>query len=515
MKQVRLWRSREPQQQVKQFPQQDVNLYSDVEQNIQVLRSMYTDCEDIVFRSFAIGGTTKAYLVYIEGLSNKEEIDQNVLSPLMQESVTGFNDLMDGKRIPVSDIKEIKTFGECIEQISTGNPVLLLDKEDRGLSLALAKFEKRGVEEPIAEGVVRGPREGFTETIVVNMSLLRRRIKSPALKMKSLTLGRYTQTKVVVAYVEGIVDKTLVEEVMNRLKRIDYQGVLDSGEIEEFIEDNPSSPFPTLLDTERVDVVTYSLLEGRVAILVDGSPTVLVAPTSFFSLLQSPEDYHQRSIIGTAIRMMRYFFVGISLLLPSLYVAILSYHQEMLPTTLLLTVAASREEVPFPALVEALLMEVTFEALREAGIRLPKQVGAAVSIVGALVIGQAAISAGLASAPMVMVVALTGIASFMIPRFTAGIAMRLLRFPMIILAGTLGLLGVMLGIIGIVVHLCSLRSFGVPYLKPIAPLKVSGLLDTIVRAPVWARDIRTHLTGEYNKYTQSPGLKPGPDKGGD
>ncbi|GIM46183.1 spore germination protein [Collibacillus ludicampi] len=515
MKQVRFWRSREPQQPVKPFPQQDVNLYSDVEQNMQVLRSMYTDCEDIVFRSFAIGVTTKAYLVYIEGLSNKEEIDKNVLTPLMHESVVSLNDLLDGERIPVSDVKEIKTFGECIEQISIGNSVLLLDTEDRGISLALAKFEKRRIEEPVAESVVRGPREGFTESIVVNMSLLRRRIKSPALKMKSLKIGRYTQTKVVVAYVEGIVDQTLVEEVMNRLKRIDYQGVFNSGEIEEFIEDNPFSPFPSLLDTERVDVVTYSLLEGRVAILTDGSPTVLVAPTSFFSLLQSPEDYHQRFLIGTAIRWLRFLFVGLSLLLPSLYVAILSYHQEMLPTTLLLTVAASREEVPFPAFVEAFLMEVTFEALREAGVRLPKQVGAAVSIVGALVIGQAAISAGLASSPMVMVVALTGIASFMIPRFTAGIALRMLRFPMIILAGTLGILGIMIGIIAIVVHVCSIRSFGVPYLQPIAPLKVRSILDTIVRAPVWAMDVRTHLTGEYNKFKESPGLKPGPEKGGD
>jgi hypothetical protein len=269
------------------------------------------------------------------------------------------------------------------------------------------------------------------------------------------------------------------------------------------------------MNTERVDVVTYSLLEGRVAIIVDGSPTVLIAPMSFFALLQAPEDYHQRSMIATVIRWMRYLFVGMSLLLPSLYVAVLTFHQEMLPTALLLSVAASREEIPFPALVEALMMEVTFEALREAGIRLPKQVGSAVSIVGALVIGQAAISAGLVSSPMVMVVALTGISSFLIPRFAAGISLRMLRFPMIFLAGTLGLLGIMLGIIGIVVHVCSLRSFGVPYLQPIAPMKVSGLLDTLVRAPVWAMDVRVHLTGEYNEYNQSPGLKPGSEKGGD
>jgi spore germination protein KA len=246
---------------------------------------------------------------------------------------------------------------------------------------------------------------------------------------------------------------------------------------------------------------------------VDGTPFVLIAPISFFSLLQSPEDYYQRYMISSIIRILRFVFMVLSLLLPSLYVAVLTYHQEMVPTALLISVASSRESVPFPALVEALMMEVTFEALREAGVRLPKQVGAAVSIVGALVIGQAAVQAGLVSAPMVIVVAITGVSSFMVPHYTQGIALRMLRFPIILLAGTLGLLGVMLGVITIVVHLCTLRSFGIPYLTPIAPVKGRELKDALIRAPWWKMDTRPHLTGEFNSYRQSPSQKPNSSKG--
>jgi spore germination protein KA len=332
--------------------------------------------------------------------------------------------------------------------------------------------------------------------------------------MESMKIGDYTRTNIVIAYIEGIADVTLVEEVKNRLQRIRLDGILESGYIEEMIEDTPYSPFPQLLSTERPDVVCSSLLEGRVAILVEGTPFVLVAPITFFSLIQAAEDYYQRFTIATITRWMRYCFLFIALLLPSIYVAILSYHQEMVPGSLLISMASSRESVPFPALIEALIMEVTFEALREAGVRLPKQVGSAVSIVGALVIGQAAVQAGLISAPMVIVVAITGIASFMAPRYIAGITLRMLRFPLIFLAGTLGLLGIMLGIITIVLHLCSLRSFGVPYLSSLVTPKVRELRDVLIRSPLWMMDSRPHFTGEYNKYRQAPGQKPGPEQEG-
>lgn len=457
-------------------------------------------------------------LTYIEGLSNVEEINDNVLSPLMKDSEEQNSESSapdPGQKISISNISKVKTFTDVIDQISSGNPVLLLDQKSEGFSAGLAKWEKRAIEEPQAESVIRGPREGFIESIGVNTALLRRKIKSPKFKIKKINIGRLTKTSVAVAYIDGVADQTLITEVENRLKRIDIDGILESEYLEEFIEDNPYSPFPQLLSTERVDVVSAYLLEGHVAIITDGTPFVLVAPTTFYSLMQASEDYYQRPLVSTAIRWLRFLFIVISLLLPSLYVAVLTYHHEMVPTSLLISMAASREPIPFPALIEALLMEITFEILREAGIRLPKQVGSAVSIVGALVIGQAAVEAGIVSAPMVIVVAATGIASFAIPRYSAGLALRVLRFPMLVLAGSLGFLGIMLGVILIVIHLCTLRSFGVPYLSPIAPMKVSELRDVFIRLPRWAYSSRPHLTGKYNKYRQTPGQKPDPFQGGE
>ncbi len=492
-------------------------LYENFEQNIETLRSIYRQCSDVVFRSFFLFGKKKAMIIYIEGLSDIKGIEEYVLSPLMQEAafdagVDPLNELIE-KNLPVSKVKRSGMLADCIESISSGNPILLCDGENEAFSLGLAKWEKRGIEEPTAEAGIRGPREGFNESLQVSTSQLRRIIKSPALKMKSMKIGNYTKTKVILAYIDGLADKNLIEEVTNRLKRIQIDGILESNYIEEMIEDNPFSPFPQILSTERPDTACAHLLEGRAVILVEGTPFCLIVPVSFFSLIQSHEDYYQRYVASTVIRWMRYVFLAISLLLPSLYVAILSFHQEMVPGSLLVSIASSREAVPFPAVIEALIMEISFEALREAGVRLPKQVGAAVSIVGALVIGQAAVQAGLVSAPMVIIVAITGIASFMIPRYFAGMAIRMLRFPMMLLSATLGLLGIMLGIIAIVIHLCALRSFGEPYLAPIAPLKREELKDVLWRSPWWMMDTRPHFRGESNLNRQAAWQAPDPKKG--
>ncbi|MCS7458973.1 spore germination protein [Paenibacillus doosanensis] len=489
-------------------------IFIELNDNYNYLSSLYEDCSDIVFHHFKIGGITDAFLIFIDEMSDTDMIDQHVLNPLMEgvaESEKGRSII--SKSISVCHAKEIATFDQAADEISKGNPVIFVDGDNQAVSLGLAKWPKRNIEEPVAESVVRGPRLGFTEALGVNTSLLRRSIKSPALKMKSLKIGRYTQTEVVVTYIKGVVDPALIDEIISRLQRIDIDGILDSYYVEELIGDNPLTPFPQMLSTERPDVVVGNLLEGRAAVIIDGSPSVLVMPITLFSLIQSPEDYYQTFWAGTFIRWLRYCFFVIALTIPSAYVAILTYHQEMIPTTLLLSVAKSREEIPFPALIEALLMEITFEALREAGLRLPKQVGPAVSIVGALVIGQAAISAGLVSSPMVMVVAFTGIASFTFPRYTLGISIRLLRFPLMFLAGFLGLLGLMLGIITIVIHLCTLRSFGVPYLSSLAPMHKNLVQDVLIRTPLWARSIRPKLTGTVNRRRQAPGLRPKPPQG--
>ncbi|MFK2826914.1 spore germination protein [Bacillus sp. B190/17] len=495
---------------------QDV-LHKDFNVNVETIRSIYENCMDVVFRPFLLFGKTRAILIYIDGLSDMEGLDENVLLPLMKQAdgeTPSFTELLENK-LPVTKVKRVNLLADCIESISMGNPILLCEGEQAACSLGFPKWEKRSIEEPEAEAVVRGPREGFTESLQVSTSQLRRIIKSPALKIQSVKIGNYTRTTVALAYIEGIADQTLIEETANRLKRIEIDGILESSYIEEMIEDNPYSPFPQILSTERPDVACANLLEGRVVILVEGTPFTLIAPVTFFSLMQVQEDYYQRFLISTLIRWLRYLFLAVALFLPSLYVAVTTFHQEMVPSALLLSIAASRETVPFPAIIEVLLMEITFEALREAGVRLPKQVGAAVSIVGALVIGQAAVQAGLVSAPMVIVVAITGIASFMIPDYIAGITIRMLRFPFIFLAGTLGLLGVTMGLIAIVIHLCSLRSFGEPYLAPLAPLKVRELKDVLWRAPWWMMDTRPKFPGGSNLYRQAPNQAPSPNKGGE
>ncbi|MFM9278670.1 spore germination protein [Paenibacillus jiagnxiensis] len=490
-------------------------LYPDLLQNETRLRLLYDNCADVVYRSFPIGGRTKAFLMYIEGLADSEGIEQYVISPLIQEEAGEIDDIRQliERKISVTKAKEFTTYAECIEYLSNGYTILVVDSQAVGFGFGLTKWKERPIEEPTAEVGIRGPREGFTETLRVNTSQIRRIIKTPLLKMESVKIGEYTRTKIILAYIEGLVDKTLVEEVRNRLLRIRIDGILESGYIEEMIEDQPYTPFPQLLNTERPDVVAANLLEGRVAIFTEGTPFALIAPVTFFTLIQSQEDYYQRFLISTVIRWLRYIFILLSLLFPSLYVAVLTFHQEMVPGSLLISMASSREAVPFPALIEALMMEVTFEALREAGVRLPKQVGAAVSIVGALVIGQAAVQAGLVSAPMVIVVAITGISSFMIPRYIAGIAVRMLRFPLIFLAGSLGLVGIVMGVIAIVLHMCSLRSFGVPYMSEAGTPKMNEWKDVLVRSPWWKMNTRPRFTGTYDKYRQPSGQNPDPTRG--
>ncbi|MEF3303683.1 spore germination protein [Paenibacillus sp. GYB003] len=505
-----------PKREQPEAPLPQSPLTESLDANLSMLDAVYENCSDVIIHRFRIGGILDAVLVYIDGLSDVELIDQHVLAPLMkQDAMSEDGECRSVKEITtVAQTSDVRTIAELVGQVSDGNPVVLPEHSPKGTAFGLAKWEKRGIDEPMAESVVRGPREGFTETLRVNTSMLRRRIKSNRLKMKSVLVGTYTRTKVIVAFIEGIAEPALVEETAKRIGRIEIDGILESNYIEEMIEDNPSSPFPQLSTTERPDVAAGALLEGRVLILVDGTPFVLIAPTTFFALLQSPEDYYQRYTIGSVIRWLRYFFVIVALLAPSFYVAVVTFHQEMIPSHLLLTLVKSREEIPFPALAEALLMEITFEGLREAGVRLPKQVGAAVSIVGALVIGQAATAAGLVSSPMVMVVAITGIASFLIPQYSGGIALRLLRFPIMLLAGFLGLLGIMIGFIVIYVHLCSLRSFGVPYMSPIAPTKGSDLKDVLMRVPHWMMRSRPSMyVGRNRRRRMPPGQMPEPSEG--
>ncbi|WP_258168221.1 spore germination protein [Paenibacillus sp. AR247] len=492
-------------------------LVPSLDRNVETLKGILGNADDVVFRPFRIGMELDAQLVYIPDMSDRLEIDNNVLRPLMMMAEGQPKDFSSIKNLalPIGSIEESVDAYACVKQLIKGYPLLLLEDCDRALVLKIAKWDKRSVEEPETETSLRGPREGFTESISTNLSLMRRKIQSVNLKLISLRIGRYTETEIYIAYMEGIAKPAMIQEVENRLSRIDIDSILETGYIEELTEDDLYSPFPQQQFTERVDIAAAGLLEGRVVILVDGTPDVLIVPVTLVTLLQAADDYYNRSIYSSLLRMLRYFALFISLMLPATYIALLTFHQEMIPNKLLMSIISSREEIPFPTIVEVLMMQMAFEVLREAGLRLPRQIGSAVTIVGALVVGEAAVSAGLVSAPIVIIIAFTGIAGFTAPHYSLEFSVRLLRLLLILAGGLLGILGVMYGLIAIAIHLCTLRSFGVPYLSPITPFAANEMKDAVVRAPWWTMIMRPGYSRKSNRRRHAPGKRPNPGKGGE
>ncbi|MFE4569478.1 spore germination protein [Paenibacillus chitinolyticus] len=473
------------------------------------LKTQLAHCSDVVYHTFTAGTNTPCLLVYIQGSVDRNDLQQSVLKVILGDSfVQGAEhlagNLFDRKMIPADRQKTLLTMTDALQDILEGSAVLLLDQEPRMMSFGLSSYVKRQIDEPNSETVIRGPREAFVESIQDNLSMLRKRLRTHNFKCVEQIIGTKTRTRVITVYMEDVCSPALVDEVARRLADIEIDSVLGSSYLEEFIEDNPYSPFPQLQYTERPDVVAAALLEGRITIIVEGTPIAIIAPTTLFMMMQSAEDYYQRFWAGSWIRWIRYVFLFVSLLLPSFYIAITTFHPETIPERMLITIASSREVVPFSAFVEALIMEVFFEALREAATRIPKSVGQAVSIIGALIIGTAAVQAGIASAAMVIIVSLTGIASFIIPHYDLGLSFRLLRFPIMILAGGFGLVGIACAMILIYIHLTELKSFGIPYLSPVVPMVPKDMKDIFVRAPWWTMITRPKFTSSRNLNRQKP-----------
>lgn len=489
-------------------------LSKNLQVNLNSIQTVFEKCSDVIFREFKIGTKQQvgAFLVMIEGLVNTAIINENLMKSLfsLRRNIDNSNAFMSVKECAVSIaiIQEAKTLQKAVDAVLSGDTILVIDGSDTVLICSARGWESRDVKEPDTEAVVRGPREGFIETLRGNTALIRRKIKNPNLKLEMMRIGKYTQTDICIAYINGIVDEGIVEEVKVRLGRIEIDSILESGYIESLIEDTPFSLFSTVGNSEKPDNVSAKLLEGRVAILVDGTPFVLTVPYLLVEAFQVSEDYYSRPFYVSFVRLLRWMSFIISVFAPAVFVAITTFQPEMMPPALLTSITAAREGVPFPAAVEAFLMQIVYEILREAGVRLPRPIGQAVSIVGALVIGDAAVSAGLISAPMVVVVALTAIASFLVPPLAD--VNLLLRLCMIILAGFSGLYGIMLGIAGILVHLCSLRSFGVPYLSPIAPITIADLKDVFFRVPLWKMLTRPRSLGGHNPVRQKSGQMPRP-----
>lgn len=498
-----------------------VPLSVSLDDNIAMFKQVLADNPGFNVQEFLMAGERRAAIIFSEGMVDRRLVSANILRPLMhyarrESGPQGMNllDITSKAAITAAPFRERSSVGDVIADILEGEVGLLLDGEVRSLSVEVTGFPTRSVEEPISESVVRGPRDGFTESLAQNLTLVQRRLKSPNLAMESHFLGRESHTQVAVLYVKGLVNPEHLAELNRRLGRIDHEidGVLESSYIEELIADHPFSPFPQALNTERPDRVAGALLEGRMAILTENTPFALVVPFEFQGLMQASEDYYENYWFSTAIRVLRYIALVIALIGPATYVAITTFHQEMLPEVLLFQVVAARQGVPFPAVIEMVLLDYAFEILREAGIRLPRPVGQAVSIVGALVIGQAAIQAGLTSPLAVIVVAITGIASFAIPSFSLAFSLRVIRFPMTILGGLLGLYGVTAGVLAILIHLAGLRTLGLPYFGGFTPLHISDLKDMLVRAPWWAMRQRPHQLSKRNQQRQAQNSKPGPEK---
>lgn len=464
-------------------------LSGDFDADLQSLKQGIGGNGDVHFREFMVKGfAARAAIAFIDGMQDEVMINQQVIEPLMFSGKDNADTLsltyIKENMLPLTEITEVRQLDKLQESILFGYTALLIEGVSTSLLVGLPSGSVRSIIEPTSEALLRGPRISFSEVLSENTSMLRRQGLNKNLEMKLYEVGNCIKRKLVIAYINDIVNPDLLEEVKKRILTIDMDFIAESGYVEQLIEDNYLSPFQQTQNTERPDRVISSLLEGRIAILLDGTPFALIVPVTFSMLLQSPEDYYERWLPGTLLRMLRFGAAFLALMAPSLYISFISFHPGLIPTELVITIIETRQGVPFPSVIEVLILEVSIEILREAGIRLPKPIGPAMGIVGGLIIGDAAVQAGIVSPFLVIVVAVTAISSFSIPMYSTGITLRILRFVGMIFAAMLGMLGTILFILLIFIHLTKLKSFGVPYVTPFSPIRLRDWKDLYIRAPL-------------------------------
>lgn len=489
----------------------DGKLVCDIEANLEHLLQLIRESPDFIVRTFYIGTEhpVKTVVAYLDSMVNVEAVNNLVMRSLMgesskeatarEQSSEGIFRLLQQRALTVGEIAEYQEWKLLLVALLSGKTFIFIDGWDRAIGCSTHGGNFRAVAEPTTQTVVRGPKEAFIESLFTNITLLRRRIKSTDLTLEMFQVGETTLTNVAMMYVKTIAAEHTVAEVRRRVNEVNVDGIFDSGTLEEWIQERRFTPFPTIYNTERPDTVASNLMEGRIAILVDGTPFVLVAPSVFAHFFQSSADYAERYDAASAIRILRYICFVILILGPSSYIALTTFHYEMIPTPLLISILAQRETVPFPAFLEAMLLELTFEILREAGVRMPRLVGQTVSIVGALVLGQAAVQAGIVTPFLTIVVAITGIASFAVPSYNMATAGRLFRFGFMCLAAMFGLYGIALGMVGLTAHMTSLKSLGVDYMNPFSPFDIEAQKDTIFRFPSWKIGKRPLMTSGKNR----------------
>ncbi len=472
-------------------------------ENKKQIEKQLKNCTDIKMKTMQIGADHKidCYLIYIEvtlsSVMFRTTAMGNFLHELSQLPEENIYSAINENALGLSDLTLYRTIEEAVRGVLIGDCVIFLDGYDKALKIPDKGYPKEGVKDVESEKVIRGSNEGFNDSVKVNTALMRKRLRTPDLKVEQMEIGVRSRSLLNIVYVDGLAKESLIAQVKQRLEGFEIDGILDSGMIEQLTEKTWYSPFPQIQTTQRPDRAVMAVLEGRVVVMVDNSPTALIMPVDYNLFIRTSDDYYNRFQIASFGRMIRYMAAFLAMALPGLYLAVTNFHTQILPTSLLLSFAAARQGVPFPAVVEVLIMELSFELLREAGIRLPGAMGNTIGIVGGLIIGQAAVDANIVSPIVVIVVAFTALCSFAIPSEEFAATFRLLKFLVIGFCAWLGFFGFLLSLMAILIHLAGLKSYGMPYLMPYVAGDLTGHeqeKDALVRFPLFQLRKRPYYT---------------------
>ncbi|MEK3765434.1 spore germination protein [Solibacillus sp. FSL K6-4121] len=466
----------------------------EMKQEIKRLNKEFLHSADFVVKEIKIGRDEEAILCYYSSLVNKVDVEQNILNLRQSNQLSEENHDIEEKGTvqkqlvkdnSVTITTEKYNQRKLVDYVCNGETLIILLQSNQMIRINNPEFAHKTPEEPENEQIIRGSHEGFTENFDTNVSLIRKRIKNNKLVVKEVLLGKETKTTVYYFYVENVVDREALKTVEKRLDEMDLNMFYSIGQLSDQLDDQVWSPFPQLLNTERPDRVVANILEGKIAVMTDLSPTALIGPVTFFSFYQTPDDFNARVLVGTFYRLMRIFSFVSAIFLPAFYIAIVSFHFEVLPLELGNKVKSDINQIPYRPLIEAMIMEITIELIREASVRLPKSIGQTIGIVGGLVIGDAIVSAGLVSNLMVIVVAFTAISSFVVPSVELNTSIRMLRFPFMFLASLFGFFGIVIGTFLLVIHLLNLTSLKRPYFSPIIPFEPKELRKVFIRGPFY------------------------------
>jgi len=457
----------------------DTEIVSDIDLNIKNIDYAFIDCPDIIKNSLYLKDNTKVYYMYVDNLIDTEILYRNFFSSIILLEHKDFAN----NSYPVYYSDKMKNINSIVTAVLNGNVVFIVNGFEYALSLPITKFDKREIREPDVEKNLRGSHEGFIEPLSVNKSILRRKIKNSNLKFKTCKVGTITNQEISIVYINGIANNDLLNKLYNKISAVNFDGIIGSGYIQQIISDFKYSFFPLYQATERPDIAVAALMEGQFVIIVDGTPVVLIAPVSFSAFFQAVDDYNTHWILGSFTRMTRYFGAFLAIYLSPIYIAMASFHYYMVPLDLLIPFAESRARVPFPPIMEALIMEAIIEFLRESAIRLPSYIGITVGVTGGIILGQATVQAGIVSNIFLIFVGVTALASYVAPSHDMGIAIKFIRIIFMLFSSFFGIIGIVFCSTFLLAHLVTIESLGQPYFQPFSPFKFNDLKDSVIRAP--------------------------------